>query len=81
MLCAAACFHLTYVDVPHRHDLPFVVIRLCRQAHGQRHRADTAHEHDQHIQDLCAPVQLAGNAHRKANCAKGTLSLMENCRL
>ena len=49
---------LTNVDMPHRHDLPLVVVRLCRQAHGQRHRADTAHEHDQHIQDLCTPVQL-----------------------
>ena len=63
-------FHLTYVDMPHRHDLPLVVGRLCRQTHCQRHRAHAAGEHDQHVQQLCAAVQLTGNAHRQAHRAK-----------
>ena len=66
-----------HVDVAHRHDLPLVVVRLCRQAHGQRHRAHAAGEHDQHIQDLCAGIQLAGDTHRQAHRAEGRAGLKD----
>ena len=63
-------FHLTYIDMPHWHDLALVVVRFGGQAHGKGHRAYTAHEHDQHIQDLCPVVQLAGYAYGKAPVPK-----------
>lgn len=51
----------------HRKHLPLVVVGLGRQADGQRRRADTAHEHTSHIQQLCAGVQLPCDAHRQAH--------------
>lgn len=64
---SARFFCLTYVDVTHREDFALVVVGLCRQADRQRHRADAAHEHTGHIQQLCAGVQLPRDTHRQAH--------------
>ena len=63
----ASAFCLTYVDVTHREDFALVVVGLCRQADCQRHRANAAHEHTGHIQQLCAGVQLPRDTHRQAH--------------
>ena len=75
MLCSRLFFHLTNIDMPHRHDLALVVVRFGSQAHGKGHRAYTAHKHNQHIQDLCPVVQLAGYAYGKAHRTKGRAGL------
>ena len=75
MLCSRLFFHLTNIDMPHRHDLALVVVRFGGQAHGKGHRSHTTHEHDQHIQDLCPVIQLAGHTYGKSHRAKGRAGL------
>ena len=52
---------LSHVDLSNGQDLPFVVIGFAGQADGKGHRANTAHEHHQHIQQLGPGVQLTGH--------------------